>query len=514
MLERMVRRRHAALSVHLVRAFLGFTSIAVLAGGALPGAAYGETLKEALTAAYLYNPTLKSARAALRATDNGVAQAKSGYRPTITGTFQGGFADTRTQLPGGARTPSSSTANGTYYPGGAQIQLQQNVFDGFRTHNAIKGAEASVEAGRESLRQNETNVLLTAITAYMNVVRDQAIVNLRQNNIKVLSEQLRATQDKQKQGLANRTEVTQAEATLASARADLSIAQGTLYGDIGLFVQFIGHNPGVLKDSGPAIKLLPRTLEQAIAMGNARSPLILQAIFQERAQAHVVEQMKGQLLPSATLNAGYSKNYSTNQSIDQIDDTRIGGSVSVPVYQAGRVSAQIRQAIETQSQLRQQIDVQRAQTRANVVTAWAQLTAAKGNIAAGLQQIEATQIALDGVVSQEKVGQTTILDVLSAEQSNLLAQVNVVSFRRDLAVASYSILASIGRLSASEISLQAEIYDPSVYYNEVKDKWYGWEPSAEGDKDPRVPAVRDPGLAPGQKPADGPAYTQKLPPVP
>src|SRR5262249_49167880 len=154
--------------------------------------------------------------------------------------------------------------NGTFNPRTAQVALSQNIFDGFRTYNNVKGSEAQVEAGREDLRSAEENVLLNALTAYMNVVRDQAIVNLRQNNVRVLSEQLRATQDRFKVGEVTRTDVAQAESGLAQSQADLSIAQGTLYGDQALFAQYIGHPPASLRDPGPPTKLMPKTLQQAI----------------------------------------------------------------------------------------------------------------------------------------------------------------------------------------------------------------------------------------------------------
>ncbi len=495
-----------------------------------------ETLKEALTAAYLFNPTLKGARAQLRSTDNGVAQAKSGYRPTITATFSDGFEDTRARFgqsptasafiplcqtaacnPPFTGVPASAltSSNGVYNPRNAQIALQQNVFDGFRTYNAVKGSESLVEAGREDLRAAEQNVLLNATTAYMNVVRDQAIVNLRQNNVRVLSEQLRATQDRFKVGEVTRTDVAQAQSGLAQSQADLSIAQGTLYSDQATFAQYIGHPPGTLRDPGPATKLLPKSLQGAIDITQAENPGIIGAIFRERAQEHQVKQVKGQLLPTLSLSASYSKGAETTSPfISQLDDARITGTLSVPIYEAGNVSAQIRAAIEILSQRRQQIDEARELARQNVSSSWGLLVAAKGNVAAGKSATDATRIALQGVREEERVGQRTILDVLNSEQQYLNAQVNLVSFQRDLVVASYSVLAAMGRLTASDIALQAELYDPTRYYGEVKDAWYGWGASVESQADPRVAPVTDSGRKPGQNSTDGPAYTQKLPQIP
>ena len=510
------------------------------------GPVHAETLKDALTAAYLYNPTLKAAQAQLRSTDNSVSRAKSGYRPTIGGTLQYGYENLKTTVGsltsstgsypvcpgavspngtcvggGAVGTPLSSTSgsgetSGIGNPRSAEITIQQNVFDGFQTYNNVKGAEAGVEAGREDLRAAEENVLLNAATAYMNVVRDQAIVDLRKSNVKVLAEQLRATQDRFKVGEVTKTDLAQAQSGLAQGQADLSIAQGTLYGDQAQYAQYIGHPPRALKDPGPPERLLPKTLQGALDVARAENPGILGAIFRERAQQHVVKQLKGELLPSLTANGSYTKAAQPfgSPEASEESDALVYGQLNVPIYQAGSVSAQIRQAIETLSQARQQMDAQRELARQNVMSQWGLIIAARGNIAAGKSAVESTRIALEGVREEERVGQRTILDVLTAEQQNLNAQVFLVSFQRDLVVASYGVLAGMGRLTAYDIALAAELYDPTRYYGEVKDAAFGWGPSVESAEDPRVAPVTDPGRTPDQKSTDGPAYTQYLPQIP
>ena len=310
--------------------------------------------------------------------------------------------------------------------------------------------------------------------------------------------------------------MAQAQSGLAQSQADLSIAQGTLYGDQAQFAQYIGHPPGTLRDPGPPQKLLPNSLQAAIATAEAENPGVLGAIFRERAQEHQVKQLKGQLLPSLSFNASYGW---ANQpfgapSVGFEGDGRVYGQLNIPLYEAGSISAQIRQGIETLSQARQNIDAQRELARANVSAQWGLIVAAKGNVAAGKSAAEATKIALQGVREEERVGQRTILDVLNASQQNLNAGVNLVSFQRDLVVASYGVLAATGRLTASDIALQAELYDPTRYYGEVKDQWYGWGAALEDREDQRVAPVQDPGRAPGQRSTDGPAYTQKSPQIP
>jgi outer membrane protein len=257
-------------------------------------------------------------------------------------------------------------------------------------------------------------------------------------------------------------------------------------------------------------------LQGAIDVAQAENPGILGAILRERAQEHQVKVAKGQLLPTLSFNASYTKAAQPfgEPSVTSFDDTRVYGQLTVPLYQAGSVSAQIRQAIETLSQRRQQIDEQRELARQNVSSQWGLLIAARGNVAAGKSAVEATQIALQGVREEERVGQRTILDVLNSEQQYLNAQVNLVSFQRDLVVASYGVLAYMGRLTAYDIALESELYDPTRYYGEVKDAWFGWGASVESQEDPRVAPVDDPGRTPGQKSTDGPAYTQKLPQIP
>ena len=217
-----------------------------------------------------------------------------------------------------------------------------------------------------------------------------------------------------------------------------------------------------------------------------------------------------------TANASYTKSGQPSGApeVSEVNDTLVFGELNVPIYQAGSVSAEIRQAIETLSQARQQIDVQRELARQNVSSQWGLVIAARGNIAAGKSAVEATRIALEGVREEERVGQRTILDVLNSEQQNLNAQVFLVSFQRDLVVASYGVLAAMGRLTASDIALAAELYDPTRYYGEVKDAAFGWGPSVESAEDPRVAPVADPGRTPDEKSTDGPAYTQYLPQIP
>ncbi len=334
---------HNGVTHGVLAGALGVTIVMV----ASAPAAFGETLKEALTAAYLYNPTLKSARAQLRATDNNVPLAKSGYRPQIVATFGKGYDYASTTTRGATSATTGSTESAA-----AVISLQQNLFNGFQTYNNVKGSEALVEAGREDLRAAEQTVLLNAVTAYMNTFRDQAIAKQLQNNLQILGEQLKVTQELFKALRVTSTDVEQAKVALAQTRVDLSIAQGTVHGDQALFAQYIGHPPGALKDPGPATKRLPKTLKEAINIAQTENPAVISAIFSERAQQHQVKQLKGRLLPNLSAYSSYAPPLGKQQA----EDTQVAGVLGVPIYEGGSVSAEIRQAIETLSERRHQIE--------------------------------------------------------------------------------------------------------------------------------------------------------------
>jgi outer membrane protein len=483
---------------HRISRCLSTAALAAALTAAGVQAVRAESLQDALASAYLYNPTLKAARAELRAVDENVPRAKSGYRPIIGGEATQTFQEVDNHGAGGG---------GNAEPRSYSVTLNQPIFRGFRTLNAVKGAEALVEAGREDLRFAEQSILLNAVTAYVDVVRDLSILGLQQNNQKVLSEQLRATQDRFEVGEVTRTDVAQARARQSGASSAISAARATLQASRAVYAQIIGHMPGTLRSPAPA-RPLPGSLDEAIAIGESENPTILAVLFRERSQDHVIKETKGELLPSIDLQANYTRNENTGGGLDQQDVTTVTGVLTVPIYQGGEVSARIRQNIEIRSQLRHQIDEARQSVRANIISAWGVYTASRAQIISDQAQVEASQVALTGVREEEKVGQRTVLDVLDSEQDLLNAQVTLATSRRNLIVASYALLAAIGRLSAYSVSLPVEQYDPTQHYREVKNKWIGWSTSVEeSDIEPVVEPVTAIGRAPGQPEGDGPAYT-------
>lgn len=436
----------------------------------LPGGARSETLQQALAAAYRYNPRIDAERARLRATDESVPQARSGYLPRLNGTADVSVEDTRTRLrdeDGGAKV------GGVIYPRGYNVTLQQNLFNGFRTRNTVAQAEANVRAGRESLRDIERAVLLEAATAYMDVVRDKAVVGLQENNVSVLSRELRATQDRFEVGEVTRTDVSQARARRAGAVSSLDLARANLKGSRATYERVIGGAPSRLVEPGVPYKVMPKSLNEAISIGLNENPIIIAALYQEQAARYQVDIVRGELLPTLNLEAGYGNRFHTSTTIAENETATISGQLSVPFYQGGEVSARVRSSKHTHVSRLQEVENARTQVREAVITAWSQYQAVKAQLVSDQIQVDANQTALTGVREEEKVGQRTLLDVLNAEQELVNAQVQLATTRRNLIVAAYTLLSAAGRLSVDTIGVVSTVYDPEAHYFEVRRKWWG-----------------------------------------
>jgi outer membrane protein len=435
-------------------------ALAVAATLSVAAPASAESLAEALAAAYSDNPTLNAQRASLRATDEGVPQALSGYRPTVSASASAGVTNT--------------TATGTFNPRMASLTVQQPLFLGFRTTNSVRMAETAVLAGREVLRSTEQDVLLAAVTAYMDVILAQALLGIRAQNIDFLQEQVRAAQDRLNVGEGTRTDVAQTEAALALGRSTYSAAVATLNAARATYRQVIGHAPKALGRLMPIDQLLPRTVEAGIEKGRARHPAILATGYNVDVAGFNVKFLEGQLLPSLTLDGTVSRSIDAQGPGTGVSDSAsLMARLSVPIYQGGLPSSQIRQAKETLGQRRIEQDVARDQVRLAVVTAWGNLDAARAQIAATNAQVAAEQLVLSGVIEERKVGQRTTLDVLTAQQDLLDARVIQVTAQRDKVVAAFSLLAATGGLDSANLGLKVMHYESREHYYQVRDKWFG-----------------------------------------
>ncbi len=473
----MISEARAALGAMRLRVIIDRAVLVVAALAATMPAmsvqASAETLAGAFAKAYLNNPDLNQQRASLRATDEGVAKAESGYRPTVTATSQVGFQNTQSSAPSSFST-GLGRSQSTTYPRSVGLSVTENVFNGFRTENGVRQAESQVFGARETLRNTEQNVLQQAAQYYMDVLRDTAIFNLDSNNVDVLVEQLRQTRDRFTVGEVTRTDVAQAESSLAQGRSQALTAQSNLRTSIANYREVIGEEPKLLQPAQAADKGIPKTLTAAIAVSQQEHPSIQAAMHGVDAAELNVRVVEGALYPTVSVTASVSDaaDLSGSPRTAEFDGT-IFGQLSVPIYDGGLTYADIRQAKEQLGQQRLVVDQQRDIVRQAVVSAWGVFANSKAQIESAQAQVSASEIALNGVREEAKVGQRTTLDVLNAQQTLLNARVALVTAQHDRVVASYALLSAIGRLSVDTLAVRAERYDATVHFNQVKDKWWG-----------------------------------------
>ena len=448
-----------------VVAAIAFISMMPIVGGT---PARGESLIEALTAAYLSNPSLQAQRARLRATDEGIAQALSGWRPEVELTGSG----TRTRVRTNAGLGVSS-----HTPYSVTLSISQSIYEGGQTVAATSQAESEVEAARARLVSVEQDVLFDAVTAYMNVVRDESILELSINNEQVLSRQLEAAQDRFSVGGVTRTDVAQAESRLAGALADRRLAEGDLEVSRATYRQIIGTMPGTL--TRPELPNAPvADGEQAASLADEKNPNVLAAIHDAAAAQTNVRAVTGELLPSVDVSANASR--SRNQAIEDRTNTTVSvtAAVTIPLYQTGFVSARVREAKQLAGRAQRLIDDARRSAIQDATSAWETLIAAQARIVALNSQVRAALIALDGVSQEATVGSRTVLDVLDAEQELLNAQVGLVGAQRDELVAHFDLVAAVGGLTARGLSLPVDPYDEKEYYTTIRNKWWGLDTGA------------------------------------
>ena len=424
-----------------------------------------ETLQQALAGAYQSNPKLDAERARLRATDEDVPRALAGFRPQVTGSADKGRQSTDYK--------PASTLTGDTIPWGYQINVSQSLFSGFRTTNAVNEAEANVRAGRESLRNVEQTILLEAVTAFSDVVRDHAVVRLRENNVSVLTKELTATEARRAVREVTRTDVAQSQARRARAISQLDQARANLKASRATFEKTIGHAANVLTPPSPPNGLLTRTLEDSVAVGEKENPNLVAAMYREQAARFAIDKIRGELLPEVRVEASYGQRYNTSTLTQEQDTGQVTGRLTIPLYEGGETYARVRQAKHIHISRLQEIEQNRTEVQAAVVQAWSRFVAIKSQIKSDQVLVESNRVALEGVREEERVSQRTLLDVLNAEQELLDAQVQLVTTRRDLIVAAYTLLQHVGRLNAEHLGLGETIYDSSLHYEEVHAKWFG-----------------------------------------
>jgi TolC family type I secretion outer membrane protein len=449
-----------------------------------PYPALAADLRGALTSAYQTNPDLDAERASLRATDELVPQALDGYRPEIfvNGTLEGtrGEAGTGGQSATqeilselGVGGTGSSTSSDSIKQTEKTISLTatQNLYAGGGTRASVRRAENLVRAGRASLIATEQDTLLSAVQAYADAWAAQSTLELALNNEQRLTRQLDATRDRFEVGEVARTDVAQAEARLSRARADVEAAKANLATANASYIRVIGQEPSNLDDPRP-LEQLPRSLMDARATA-ANNPDIAAATYNLRAADNDVRVAIANLLPSLDLNASAIASDQPNSETPWQRTAAVGLQLTIPLYQGGAEYSQVRQNREIVKQRRDQLESANRSVQDQVSAAYDNLLAARAAIEAFESEVEANEVALDGVQQEALVGARTVLDVLDAEQELFTSQVNLVNARRDAVVASYNLKAAVGELTAADLGLDVVAYDAEAYTQRNRSRLFG-----------------------------------------
>ena len=442
----------------------GSPLFALLAIVASPAAA--DTLREALARAYRDNPTITSSRAQQRAVDENVPIARAAGRPTLS--TNGGLVDNYLRSGNSFTTPERIAQ--------AQVALNVPFYSGGAVRNSVRAAETRVEAGQIGLRGTEASLFTEVVSAYNDVIRDEAIVGLNAQNVRVLETNLQATRDRFQVGDLTRTDVAQSEARLSLARAQLQRVEATLIASRENYVRLVGNAPGTL-EAPPALPNLPQSPDQAVEVALRDNPTLLAALRQRDATEYDVRVARASRLPTLGVGAtGSYVNYlgslgsGTGLGVGQTGTSAgVGLNVGLPLFQGGRPAAQVRQAQAQRALAIENATAAERQVIAAARSAYAIWQSSRQVITSSEQAVSANRLSLEGVRAENSVGNRTILDILNAEQELLNSQVTLVTARRDAYVAGFSLLAAMGEAEARDLGLDAgPLYNPGDNYRAVR----------------------------------------------
>jgi outer membrane protein len=457
----------------------------------MAGTASADTLREALVSAYHTNPTLTGQREALKATDATVAIAKAAGRPQVSATAGLNRDLSRSGILDVAGQGKENLSVG--------VDLSVPFYSGGAVKNSVRAAETRVAAGRATLSAVEGDVFVQAVSAYMDVIRDRSVVELNQNNVKVLETNLQATQDRFQIGDLTRTDVAQSEARLQLGRSQLANAQGQLTASEATYRQVIGHAPGQLAPP-PPLPPLPTTSDEAVRIALANNPDLLAISRQAIAAGYDIRVAEAGRLPtlSGVVSGTYVDNIGANTGPFPHTGSQAtaGLSAQIPIFQGGLPAARVRQAQAFQGQtLEQVVGTERAVVQA-ARAAFAAYNASEKTIQSETVAVQANELALEGARAEQSVGTRTVLDVLNAEQELLNSQVLLVTAKRDAYVAGFQLLNAMGQAQAQDLGLDGgPLYDPLGNYRHVANNWFDWA------QDPRHPTIATRTVAPEEMPA-------------
>ena len=453
-----------------IRVLVAVSALALTLGIAGTGAAQAQSIAQALAAAYDHAPDLQSALLNAKSSAEDIVRAESGKRPTIGASLGGNYnwaVGPGAVGPGGTNPTGAFTGSSTFSAG---VSYNQTIFDNFATEAQIEAARAGAEAAEYQIRNTEQNVLLDVVQAYMDVMTGQQLVALRQENLTFFRAQLQSSEDRLEVGEGTRIDVAQAEARLAQGEAGYRAAISSLEISQATFQRLVGAAPRNLSGGHDFSRLIPNTLQSAIAEAETGHPAILLAKAGIRAAQAGSDGAQAAFGPKATVNGEVGTSYSSSSGPAGLSG-RVGFQITVPIYAGGALGAGVRKAnIE---QIRSEVDAMGAydQVRAAVIAAWSGIQSADAQITAAQAAVSAGQEVLEGVIQERDLGTRTTLEVLNAQAELTNAREGLINASSGKVIATFSLLAAIGRLTAADLGLPVEIKTAVPYTQTVEDVW-------------------------------------------
>jgi len=444
-----------------------------LAGAGTSAGVQAESLADVMVEAWRNSPELAQQNAQVKVASERAAQARAGGRPTVTGQFGVDVEKQNAPLP--AFGTSTDEFSDEQFPTTLQLNIDQPLYTGGQVANRTSAEERRISAEEAVLIATEQQVLLQAVTAFTDVRRDIFLLEVAENNVRVLQEQLRAARERFAVGEVTRTDVEQARARLAAARSRLAAADGQLEISRENFADTVGRPPQDL-DPPPPLPDLPDALDSAVQLAAENEPTLLAARIEREAAGFDVRAAIGRLLPQLSLTARASQ-------FDEIDDDLIGRrtvaaglNLTIPFYTGGRNYSLVRQAQAQAEVASAAITNEMRDAIRAVGVAWSQIKVARASIEAGKQEVRAAELAFEGVTEEAKVGARTTLDVLDAEEEVLNARADLIVAQRNEYVAGYQLLAAIGKLTVGHLGLETETERLATgYYASVRDRYFGYD---------------------------------------
>jgi len=447
------------------------------------------TLEDALAETYEGNPQILAERAHLRSTDENVPQALANWRPTVTVTSSIGrereanspyapnlptcFAYSAGLCVASRVLPSQLPAYEELTPTTVDVNITQPIYRGGRTVAQTSEAEKTVESERARMIATEEAVFFSVVQAYLDVVRDQANLNLSINNEQLLRKQLESTQEQFRVGTLTRTDVAQAQAQLAAAVAGRQQAEGNLQVSRANFERAVGQPPPKLE--APKLRpVLPATKQEALTLAASKNPNVIAALFAEDAARDQVKVIRGQLLPTIAVVGDYQRLDNVEFKNVETVASSVVARMTVPLYEGGAVYSETRQAEQNVGQAKSTTDDTRRAAVQTASQAWETVASTRAQRQSLIETVKAAEVAFEGIQQEQRVGTRTVLDVLITEQQLFADRVNLVITEHDLGVAEFNLAQQIGRLTAADLKLAVKLYDVDKHYRDVRDKLAGF----------------------------------------